>query len=139
MPKFSKVSMSRLETAHEDLIRLFLTVVKHYDCSIIYGYRGRVIQDMLYKRGKSKVKYPDSQHNKVPSHAVDAYPYINGRVSYDLRQCFHFAGYVKGVADIMGLKIRNGGDWSMDNDVNDQTFIDLGHFELVSINDDNRE
>ena len=41
-----------------------------------------------------------------------------------------FAGYVQGVAEQLGIKIRWGGDWDSDFDFKDQTFNDLVHFEL---------
>ena len=47
------------------------------------------------------------------------------------KRFYHFAGYVKGVADSLGIKICWGGDWDKDNDFDDQTFNDLVHFELI--------
>ena len=41
------------------------------------------------------------------------------------------AGYIQATADKLGIKIRWGGDWDSDGDLDDQTFMDLGHFELV--------
>jgi hypothetical protein len=31
----------------------------------------------------------------------------------------------------MTHKIRNGGDWDKDNDINDNPFEDPGHFEII--------
>lgn len=36
-----------------------------------------------------------------------------------------------GVATMMGVKIRWGGDWDLDTDLKDNTFDDLPHFELI--------
>jgi peptidoglycan L-alanyl-D-glutamate endopeptidase CwlK len=50
----------------------------------------------------------------------------------------YFAGYVKATAEqlkkdqLICHDIRWGGDWDSDTEVNDQTFIDLPHFELIS-------
>lgn len=129
MPGFSKRSQGKLDSCHPDLVRLFTAVVKEFDCSIIEGHRGRIRQDKLYRAGASKVEYPDGGHNKCPSEAVDAIAYpLDWGDSH--RHCY-FAGYVKGVAQKMGIKIRWGGDWDNDTQVKDQTFNDRVHFELI--------
>ena len=43
---------------------------------------------------------------------------------------YNFAGTVQGVAKMLNIKIRWGGDWDSDNDLKDQTLYDLPHFEL---------
>lgn len=128
MPKFSKKSQSRLISCHTNLQRLFNEVIKNYDCSIIEGYRSNDSQSELYRQGKSKLKAGQSKHNTVPSLAVDVAPYPinwNDRVKF-----YHFVGYVKATADQLGIKIKCGADWDNDNDLHDQTFFDLVHFEL---------
>lgn len=103
-------------------------MIKYYDCSVICGYRNLEKQTEAYHAGKSKVFYPNSKHNKQPSHAVDVVPYpIDWN---DMKRFYHFAGYVKGIADSLGIKIRCGADWDSDNDFKDQNFHDLPHFEL---------
>ncbi len=132
MAEFSITSKKRLSTCHPDLQRLFNRVIEVMDCTIIEGHRNRARQNRFYRDGRSKVQWPDGKHNKVPSEAVDAGPYIPGKgISWERNQCCYFAGLVKGIASEMGIKIRWGGDWDKDNDVNDQTFNDLVHFELI--------
>ena len=75
MPKFGKRSMKRLNTCDEDLIHLFEAVVKYFDCSVIEGHRGKRLQNKYLKEGKSQLKYPEGNHNKKPSNAVDVVPY----------------------------------------------------------------
>ena len=88
----------------------------------------------MQNRSNSKLKYPDSKHNKKPSMAVDA-------VSYpiewdDIEQHYYFAGYVKAVADMMydqemiTHKVRCGADLNKNMQVSDENFMDLFHFEL---------
>ena len=73
--------------------------------------------------------YPNSKHNKLPSKAVDVAPYpIDWN---DPDRFYHFAGYVRGIAEGMGIKIRWGGDWNGNFDLKDQNFYDLPHFELL--------
>ena len=74
MPLFSQTSKARLSTAHPDLQRLFNEVVKHWDCTIVCGHRGKEEQDKAFAEGKSKVKWPNGRHNKLPSLAVDVMP-----------------------------------------------------------------
>ena len=139
MAEFGPSSMSRLNTCHPDLIRLFLEVVKFYDCQVLYlgGHRNEQQQNELYPT-YSKVKWPNSKHNRWPSQAADIAPYFatEPHVRWDDKESFyHFAGYVRGVAEQMGIKIRWGGDWDGDFDLTDQTFYDLAHFELWGIDD----
>ena len=107
-------------------------MVKHYDCTVVWGHRGEADQNQFFAEGKSKVKYPDGKHNKLPAEAIDLVPYINGRLAWNTNQCYHFAGYVKATADRLGIPIRGGADWDGDTDINDQTFNDLTHFELIN-------
>ncbi len=123
--------MNRLNQCDPRLQRIALEVVKDFDCTVVTGQRGRAEQNKAYKNGKSKLKFPQSKHNKTPSLAMDLAPYIKGKgISWDASQCYYFAGYVMRVADELGIKIRWGGDWDGDHDVKDQRFNDLVHFEL---------
>jgi len=132
MPEFSRKSLKKLNTCHWDLIRLFLKIVKEFDCTVIWGSRGKVMQNLFYRMKKSTKKWPDGKHNKVPkSEAVDVAPYIKGKVVWEIRQCYFFAGYVLAKAQEMGIKIRLGADWNMDKDINDQNLRDVCHFEII--------
>ena len=98
MPSFSENSLRALETCHADLQILFLQVVRDFDCSVICGTRGKEAQDAAYNASPqlSKVKWPNSRHNSLPSMAVDVIPYPTGYK--DEKTLRHFAGYVLGVA-----------------------------------------
>jgi peptidoglycan L-alanyl-D-glutamate endopeptidase CwlK len=129
MPKFGRTSKKRLVTCKEDLQILFNEVVKHFDCSVLVGYRGRNEQDTAYESGHSKVKWPNGKHNSNPSLAVDVAPYP---IDWDDRERFiYFGGFVKGCAYQLGLPLRWGGDWDNDSQLSDNKFDDLVHFELV--------
>ena len=130
MPKFGRTSKKRLVTCKEDLQVLFNEVVKHFDCSVLVGYRGRNEQDTAYESGHSKVKWPNGKHNSNPSLAVDVAPYP---IDWDDRERFiYFGGFVKGCAYQLGLPLRWGGDWDNDSQLSDNKFDDLVHFELVN-------
>lgn len=129
MSNFSKRSTSELVTCDAQLIELFGIVVKNYDCTILQGMRSEELQNEYFRTGKSQLEFPRSKHNKNPSCAVDVAPYpIDWN---DQLRFYHFAGYVKGVADMLGIKVIWGGDWDNDNEFIDQTFNDLVHWELA--------
>src|SRR3989304_4715915 len=120
MPTFSRVSQTKLASCDVRLQQLFNEVIKTFDCKVTEGHRGQKAQDRAFAEGRSKLKYPNGNHNAVPSKAVDVYPYpIDMK---DIKRFYYFAGFVMGVAAKMGLKIRYGGDWDKDYQVNDQTF-----------------
>ncbi len=127
---FSKASRAKLDTCVPELQAVFNEVIKSYDCTIVCGRRTALEQEELYRRGLSKKMAGGSKHETSPlSEAVDVAPYpINWEDYYSF---YHFAGFVLGVAAGMGVKLRWGGDWDGDNDLHDQTFMDLGHFEVV--------
>jgi len=128
MPRFGKKSKQRLKTCEEELQSLFNEVVKHFDCSVLVGYRGRNEQDIAFESGHSKVKWPNGKHNKKPSFAVDVAPYP---IDWDDRERFiYFGGFVKGCAFRMDISLRWGGDWDNDTQLSDNNFDDLVHFEL---------
>lgn len=132
--KYSKISKSRLGEAHKDLQVVFKEVLKHFDHSIICGHRGEQEQDTAFESGFSKVKFPNSKHNQLPSMAVDAVPFpIDWN---DTKRMIHFAGYVMATAKMFKDKglithdFRWGGDWDRDTDLKDNVFQDYPHFEL---------
>lgn len=128
MPAFGQASAARLATCDERLQRLFQEVVKTFDCTIIEGHRGEAAQHLAFVTGKSKLDWPNGNHNAKPSKAVDVAPFPVDWT--DQKRFYFFAGYVKGVAAEMGLNIRWGGDWNQDTQVKDNTFNDLVHFEI---------
>lgn len=129
MPSFSEASARRLAQCDPRLQRLFNEVIKHFDCTVITGHRGKAEQEEMVRTGRSRVCWPDGKHNTVPSLAADVAPYP---IDWEDRERFTlFAGFVKGLAVSMGIKIRWGGDWDGDTEVLDNGFDDLPHFELM--------
>ena len=125
MPRFSRKSLDRLNTTDERLIRLFTEVVKHFDCTILEGIRSKERQKQLVAEGKSKTM--NSKH--LTGKAVDVAPYP---IDWNDRERFtYFAGFVMGMAAKMSINLRWGGDWDKDNQVKDNNFDDLPHFEIV--------
>jgi peptidoglycan L-alanyl-D-glutamate endopeptidase CwlK len=128
MPRFGKRSKERLSTCDDKLQKIFNEVIKYVDCSVLEGHRSAERQNKLFDEGKTKVKFPNGRHNSNPSRAVDVVPYP---VDWDDRERFYlFAGFVIGIAQSMGIKLRWGGDWNMNFEVDDNKFDDFPHFEL---------
>lgn len=129
MNKYSERSLSRLETCDERIQRVFKEVLKVFDHTVLCGHRGKEDQETAFREGRSQVRFPNSKHNSNPSIAIDVAPYP---IDWNDRERFTlFAGYVLGTANSMGIKLRWGGDWDKDTQVNDNNFDDLPHFELV--------
>lgn len=144
MNRYSRTSADRLAQCHGDLQLVFSVVLLAWDNTIITGTRNKQEQTEKFASGESKVEWPNSKHNLSPSMATDASPFPipkkwgqSNRNEYEKFR--YFAFYVLGVADALlqagaiSHRLRWGGDWDGDKDVNDQTFNDLIHFELVEI------
>ena len=152
MAEYSFNSLRKLDTAHPDLIIQFKEEIRIFDNTIIFGNRSKDLQFDLFKKGRSNVEgywvvtnkkevvtYCDgtknkSNHNYTPSRAIDAVPYpIDWK---DTDRMYYFAGHVKAIAIILKAQrkithdIRWLGDMDCDTQVNDQTFMDLAHYEL---------
>jgi peptidoglycan L-alanyl-D-glutamate endopeptidase CwlK len=152
MPRYGRSSRGKLETCTDGLKRIFYSVIKAFDNSILEGRRSLERQKELLKAGATTTL--NSKH--IPpepdglSEALDAAPYpikwpntdaikrvheqINNDAELkkyikDLARFYAFGGFVKGVAHEQGVKIRWGADWDGDWDFTDQTFDDLVHFE----------
>ncbi len=138
MASYGKRSAERLATSHKDLQVIFNEVVIGFDCSILCGHRNEADQNAAFSEGRSKVKWPTGKHNSTPSQAIDAAPYpIDWK---DINRFYMFGGYVLATADRLyregkiAHRLRWGGDWDLDTEVNDQRFNDLPHFELINPN-----
>ena len=139
MPSFGTVSRANLAECHPQLQRLFAEVIKHWDCTVLDGKRTLAEQRANLAAGVSKTLA--SKHLPQPdgySHAADVAPYpvqwndpsAKVRAAYE-RECLFFGGFVLGVAAQLGIRVRYGGDWDSDRDLEDQTFNDLVHVELL--------
>jgi peptidoglycan L-alanyl-D-glutamate endopeptidase CwlK len=107
---------------------------------------------MLYEQGFSKVQFPNGEHNKIPSEAVDAMPWpvvwpekilawLKFHIDQDpeapelkkdleeLLRIYHFSGMIRGIGKARKIDIRWGGDWDSDTFFSDQNFNDLAHYE----------
>lgn len=132
MAVFGRTSKRNLTTVEPALAHVLERVIPWLDFSVTEGHRGEADQNEAFDKGFSKLRYPDSLHNVLPSKAVHAAPFP---VSYspspkNLARFYFLAGAVFQAAHELGVDLRWGGDWDSDRDFSDQTFDDLAHFEL---------
>lgn len=140
MYTFSQKSLEQLSTLHQTLQGVLKEMIKRRNFTIVEGYRGEELQNQYFDEGKTKLRYPNGKHNRYPSRAVDIYPYpcdplmLNPTKEYRQRakeMWIEWGSWVVGFAAGYGVKLRWGFDWDGDHDLNDQTFYDGPHFELV--------
>jgi hypothetical protein len=129
MPAFSEFSTLNLLSCHSDLIAILSDLIEDFDFRVVCGHRNMEEQNAAFESGHSTKIWPNSKHNGMPSHAVDIIPWPE--CYSDLNKFYLLAGRVLQIAYDKGIPLRWGGDWDMDDDLQDQTFQDQGHFELV--------
>ena len=142
MPIFSRESKDNLAGVDRDLQRLFQRVILGADCTIMEGRRSAERQQQLVAEGKSKTL--NSKH--LTGKAVDVAPYwseaphirwpgapgISPEETIERwRRWSAFGGYVRGIADMLNIKVRWGQDWNGDWNFSEHKFIDSPHWELV--------
>lgn len=125
-------SKAQYDTLHPDLQWLLDTVLEEVaDISILKGHRDEAEQNAAYDSGHSKLRWPNGNHNKMPSVAVDIQPYpLPERREKLWAALAYIAGRAIEIGKRRGLNIRWGGDWDQDGDLTDQNFDDLYHLEL---------
>lgn len=142
MNKFSKTSVRRLSTCHDDLQLIMKTAISisDVDFGISEGYRDLVLQNKYFKEGKSQIDgyIKKGKHNFFPSLAVDIYLWINSKAQWDEEALSYVAGLIYGISGMLlkqgkiSHRIRWGGNWDMDGEIlKDQSFDDRPHFELI--------
>ena len=121
-------SRERLSQADRRLELIVSEAVGIMDLTVLEAHRPKNRQNQLHREGATKVKWPESEHNTLPSRAVDVAPWpIDWE---DLERFVLLAGVMFAVASRYGVKLRWGGDWDQDGKTTDETFRDYVHFEL---------
>jgi peptidoglycan L-alanyl-D-glutamate endopeptidase CwlK len=122
--KFSKKSLERLRTCHDDLQLLCHAILEDMDISVLCGHRTKEEQEEAFKAGNSRLQFPKSKHNSKPSLAVDIAPVKNGKIDWnDIKLFEKMCKLVEQKAEKMGIDIRLGRDF--------KTLKDYPHIELV--------
>lgn len=126
---FSKRSKDNLATCHLPLQKLAKAALatSPIDFVVIQGHRSKADQDKAVASGASKLRWPKSKHNAMPSYAFDAIPYP---VNWADLEAFKVLGaHIKATWEAMpeedkeGYKLEWGGDWAR--------FVDFPHYQIV--------
>ncbi len=120
MPSFGTNSAKHLATLEPELQDVLIEAIRHYDFSVVCGYRNMEDQNTAYNEERSNLRYPNSNHNKNPSLAVDIIPYPTGYD--DIPEFFVMATHIYAAAQKFGVLIQWGGHWT--------NLKDYPHFEL---------
>lgn len=122
----SKQNVGQLDDKLQLIVNEAIQII---DFAVTCGHRNKHDQTEAFKKGLSKLQFPNSKHNSLPSMAMDVAPYP---IDYnDTKRFYYLAGILMGIAAKHKIKLRWGGDWDMDNNFKNNTFQDLPHFELV--------
>jgi len=142
MPKFGRHSLEVRDTLHPDLQLIVDEVIEVFDIRLIEGHRGQERQDALFNADppRTKVKFPNSKHNPLPSIAVDVMPYhpTPPHIDWNHSPSIHLlAGFMLATARQLfeagkiSHLLRWGGDWDRDYNIKEpRRFIDSPHYEL---------
>lgn len=121
MPQFGTASKDRRDQCDVKLQCVLDEAIKHYDFSVIWGFRDQPTQDRMFADGRSQLKWPYSKHNRKPARAFDVIPYPEGFAASD-ETFYKQATYILRSAATVGVRLIWGGHWP--------NLKDLAHFEL---------
>jgi len=127
VPKFSQKSLDKLHDCHPLLQMVMLSAIKKTDFSVICGFRGEKEQNEAYASGNSKLKWPQSKHNKTPSEAVDIVPYP---VDWNDIKRFETLGQAVLQAWETDVAEEDREGWELVWGKNFKGLVDWPHFEL---------
>ena len=130
--KFCAKRLERLQGVHPALQDLCLYLLYYHDITVVRGRGTEEEQRALVEKGLSKTM--NSLHLPQAdgyAHAVDIAPFP---IDWDNTKRFYM---IYGMAEVLATKVfpenaylRWGGNWDCDEDLDDQTFMDLVHFEI---------
>lgn len=158
MNSWGNKSQAERATSDPRLNEIGDEVLKIKDHSVLKGHRGQQEQHLAFVNGNSKLDWPDGNHNAVPSKAQDVRTYpspptiefdkdsdkmseqeLRGEVmklrrmvkGQPLREDqLYLLGLYRGVAHMLGHKLRTGADWDRDGEIADNGFDDFFHVEI---------
>ena len=110
---------NKLELVHAELVAWFKDVKLDFpNAHVAWGFRGKEDQEKAFQEGRTRLHYPNSKHNLIPSQAVDIF-----QIDEQGLAVFDPIFYTK-VAEQLPLFIEWAGKWTK--------FKELDHYEIVS-------
>lgn len=117
----SQKSRDKLNTCDEQLVKLVREMAKEMDLVVLCGFRGEKEQTEAFNKGNSKLQFPNSKHNKLPSLAVDIAP---SPIDWNnLGMFLKMVQLAKVKAKELNINIRCGADFT--------SLKDYPHVELI--------
>lgn len=131
--------LNKLATCDRRLQLVMHDVDQFVKFKVLEGHRNEAAQNAAFERGATKKKWPDGNHNAIPSRALDVAPLSRqpgDPLSWtDLIAFGRLMGYVQACADRRGIKLRFGldwdGDWRSVGPDPDESFEDCPHIEIM--------
>ena len=127
MANFGRKSLACLETSHPKFIPIAYEVIKVHDHSIIWGHRNEIEQNTAFDDGFSTVQWPDSEHNNLPSTALDVIPWPRQWRASDIEFVELIAHYMR-AAKKYNTKLEWGGFFILRDG---KHFFDGAHLQLA--------
>lgn len=128
--RFSQKSIGNLTTCTLNIQLVLSEALARglIDFGILWGHRSEFEQDKVYPK-YSNAPWPTSKHNRIPSLAVDVFPWINGHIPWeeddpDYWSWDYLAGNIMTCGEKLGLPLKWGRFFKIGKG-------DLGHFEEV--------
>jgi hypothetical protein len=109
MPSFGSNSRAQRDTCKVVIQDVLNEAINHVDFSVVRGHREKAKQNAANDAGRSKLRWPNSRHNSIPSEAVDIIPYPTGYA--DLDKFYELATYMFAAASKLGVALEWGGHW----------------------------
>lgn len=111
MWNYSRRSELHKQTCDDRLQFILDELIKLMDVKVHCGHRGEVDQNEAFDKKYSKLKYPRSRHNSLPSRAVDVAPYPT---DWENRERFmYMQGLIRGIAAANDIKLRKLIKWDL--------------------------
>ena len=136
MYAFGKHSRRKLDTVDPRLVNLLEVALADKACpcdiTVLCGYRGEKDQNAAFDLGNSQIRFPNGNHNVMPSNAVDVAPFYRQSPHVRWNEIGDFEKLIKHIKKIAKrekIDIVCGMDWNMK---------DYPHIELkkVEVNDE---
>lgn len=139
MPSFGLQSIEELKGCDIRLQIIANTAIKYVNFKVVKGHRNEKDQNAAFDAGLSEKRWPDGNHNSVPSRAMDVAPgYFDKGFKINWEDVCAFArlaGFLEAVAYRAGIKVRLGmdwdGDWRTAGKDPGEYFLDIGHIEVI--------
>jgi len=137
--KWSKTSINKLALVNRQLVMVVNLALSRspFDLTIVEGLRTKELQLHYFTTKKSKTL--NSRHLADPvtslSNAIDIGVFESGKINWkNISNYKRLAVLMFEAADELNVLIRWGGDWNADGSINDETFLDLVHYEIPAAN-----